>query len=117
MTKIALIGAGSAVFSLSLIRDLCLTPNLVGSVVSFLDIDESRLDGVYNLCRRYASEVSIQLNQEKTTDRRVALQDADFVINTALGAGHHRLREGWAIGRKHGYRIGGSLHILHDEAF
>ena len=69
MPKIALIGAGSAVFSVSLIRDLCLTPNLAGSVVTFMDIDESRLDGAFNLCRRFAEEVGIQLNLERTTDR------------------------------------------------
>jgi alpha-galactosidase len=117
MPKIALIGAGSAVFSLSLIRDLCLTPNLAGSLVCFMDLDSSRLDGAFNLCQRFAREVGIQLNLEKTPDRRVALQDADFVINTALGAGHHRLQAGWEIGRRHGYRIGGSLHVMHDEAF
>ncbi len=115
--KISLIGAGSAVFSLSLIRDLCLTPNLQGSTVTFMDINEQRLDAAYTLCKRYAEEVGITLNLEKTTDRRQALQGADFVINTALVAGHHRLREGWQIAREHGYRIGGSLHIMHDEAF
>jgi alpha-galactosidase len=109
MTKIALIGAGSAEFSLSLIRDLCLTPNLAGSEVTFMDINPSRLDGAYNLCRRYANEVGIPLNLERTTDRRTALQRADFVINTALGASHHRLREGWEIGRQHGYRIEGKF--------
>ena len=116
-TKIAIIGAGSAVFSLSLIRDLCLTPNLKGSRVAFMDINEERLDAAYNLCRRYAEELGTSLNLEKTTDRREALRDADFVINTALVAGHHRLRAGWDIARKYGYRIGGSLHIMHDEAF
>jgi alpha-galactosidase len=94
-----------------------LTPNLQGSRITFVDIDQNRLDGAYNLCKRFASEVGIQLNLEKTTDRRAALKGADFVINTALGAGHYRLREGWQIGRKHGYRLGGSLHIMHDEAF
>jgi len=115
--KIVLIGAGSAAFSLSLIRDLCLTPNLQGSHITFVDIDQTRLDGAFSLCSRFASEVGIQLNLEKTTDRRAALHEADFVINTALGAGHYRLREGWQIGRKHGYRLGGSLHVMHDEAF
>ncbi len=61
MPKIALIGAGSGIFSLSLIRDLCLTPNLADSLVSFMDIDESRLNGVFNLCRRYADEIGIRL--------------------------------------------------------
>lgn len=115
--KIAVIGAGSAVFSLSLIRDLCLTPNLRGSTVTFMDINEERLNAAYHLCRRYAEELGMTLALEQTTDRRRALDGADFVINTALVAGHHRLREGWAIARELGYRIGGSLHIMHDEAF
>jgi len=115
--KIAIIGAGSAVFSLSLIKDLCLTPNLEGSTVSFMDIDRERLEAVYGLCTRYADEMNIKLRLEKTTDRQESLQDADFVINTALVAGHHRLREGWSIARKYGYRFGGSYHIMHDEAF
>ncbi len=42
--KISLIGAGSAVFSLNLIRDICLTPNLAGSAISFMDIEPARLD-------------------------------------------------------------------------
>ena len=115
--KIALIGAGSAVFSLSIIRDLCLTPTLQGSKVTFMDIDDNRLESSFNLCRRYAGEVGIRLDLEKTTDRRQALKGADFIINTALGSGHDHLREGWEIGRRHGYRIGGSLHTMHDEAF
>lgn len=115
--KISLIGAGSAVFSLDLIRDICLTPNLAGSTISFMDIDPARLEAAYTLCRRYAAEVGIELRLDKTTDRRESLQGADFVINTALAAGHHRLRDGLEIGRKHGYRFGGSYHIMHDEAF
>lgn len=115
--KISIIGAGSAVFSLNLIRDLCLTPNLAGSMISFMDINQERLDAAHALCRRYAEEMGIELELEKTTDRRESLQGANFVINTALAAGHHRLREGLAIARRHGYRFGGSYHVMHDEAF
>lgn len=115
--KIALIGAGSAVFSLNLVRDLCLTPNLAGSTIHLMDIDEVRLEAVYHLCRRYAAEMNASLHLETTTNRREALAGADFVINTALVAGHDRLRAGWDVARRHGYRIGGSLHIMHDEAF
>ena len=113
----SIIGAGSAVFSLSLIRDLCLTPGLEDSTVCFMDIDKQRLDAVYSLCRRYTQELGVRLNLKKTMDRRESLRDSDFVVNTALAAGHHRLREGWAIARGLGYRHGGSLHIMHDEAF
>jgi len=115
--KISIIGAGSATFSLTLIKDLCLTSNLEGSTVSFMDINEERLNAVYTLCKRYAEEMKVKLRLEKTTDRRESLKDADFIINTALVVGHQGYRAGWAIGFKHGYRFGGSYHIMHDEGF
>lgn len=62
-------------------------------------------------------EVGADLRVEKTLDRRVALDGASFVVNAALTAGHDRLREGWEVGKRHGYRFGGSLHFMHDEAF
>ena len=116
-SRIVIIGAGSAMFSLSLIRDLCLTPNLAGSNVVFVDVDGQRLAAAHELCRRYAAELGTALDLEQTTDRRSALRGADFVVNTALVAGHQALHEGWAIARRHGYRMGGSLHVVHDEAF
>jgi len=115
--KISIIGAGSATFSLALVKDLCLTPNLSGSMVSFMDVNKERLDAVYTLCKRYAEETKAKLKLEKTTDRKKSLQDADFVVNTALVVGYSGYREGWNIGFKHGYRFGGSYHIMHDEGF
>ncbi len=115
--KISIIGAGSAVFSLRLLIDLCVTPNLAGSTISFMDIDEARLDAIHRLCQRYADEMGQHFVLEKTTDRREALRGADFVINTALAAGHDWLRAGWEVGRRLGYRMGGSLHVMHDEGF
>jgi len=115
--KVSIIGAGSATFSISLIKDLCLTPNLEGSTVSFMDVNEARLNAVYKLCGRYADEMGVELKLEKTLDRRESLSDADFVINTALVVGHRGYREGWSIGFKHGYRFGGSYHVMHDEGF
>ncbi|MEM0219989.1 MAG: hypothetical protein QW213_06620 [Thermoproteota archaeon] len=115
--KISIIGAGSAVFSLNLIRDLVLTLNLEGSTISLMDINEERLNAVYSLGNKYISEANVKFNIEKTTNRRESLKGADFVINTALAAGHDKLREGWEIAKKYGYRFGGSFHVMHDEAF
>ncbi len=117
MPKICVIGAGSAVFSLNIIRDICLTHSFQDSIISFMDIDEARLEAAQRRCTRYAAEVGQKLTIEKTTNRQEALQGADFVINTALAGSHTWLREGWEIARKHGYRFGGSLHIMHDEPF
>jgi alpha-galactosidase len=114
---IAIIGAGSAVFSLGLIRDLCLTERLHGSTVRLMDIDEARLRAISRLCERYSAETGAGIRTVTTTDRREALEGADFVLNTALVTGHGRLRDGWEIAVRHGYRFGGSLHVMHDEPF
>jgi alpha-galactosidase len=115
--KISVIGAGSATFSLGLIRDLCLTARLADSVICFMDINERKLDNVVQLCRRYAQETNTPLTIEKTTDQRQCLHEADFVINLALVVGHDGYRRGFAIAQRHGYRYGGSHHVMHDESF
>jgi len=116
-TKITIIGAGSGAFSLSLIKDICLTPNLEGSTVCFMDINPERLESSYVLCERYARELGMRLNLEKTLDRRESLRGAEFVVNTALAAPHERLREGWRIAQSLGYNWGSSFHVMYDEAF
>lgn len=115
--KISIIGAGSGMFSLNLVKDLCLTPNLLDSEICFMDINEERLEASYTLCRRFAKEQGVDLNITRTLDRRECLKGADFVINTVLIGGYRGWKEGWGIGKKWGYRFGGSLHIMHDEAF
>ena len=115
--KISILGAGSGIFSLNMIRDLCLTENLQDSAICFMDIDEKRLDASYTLCMRLAKQMGIRLNISKTTSREEALTGADFVVNTILIGGYRGWKEGWSIAKKWGYRMGGSMHIMHDEAF
>ncbi|HID91322.1 TPA: alpha-glucosidase/alpha-galactosidase, partial [Candidatus Bathyarchaeota archaeon] len=104
--KISIIGAGSAAWSMTLIRDLCLTKGLWGSTVSLMDISKERLDMVYNLARRYAAEVKADLRFEKTMDRGETLRDADFVFNTALAGGHESYEIQRKVAEKHGYYRG-----------
>ncbi len=104
--KIAVVGAGSVAWSSTLIRDLCVTPGLYGSTVALMDINEERLKLVHAIATRYAREVKADLRFEATTDRRAAIEDADFVINTAMAMGHayyERMRE---ISERHGYYRG-----------
>jgi alpha-galactosidase len=115
--KISIIGAGSSVFSLSLIRDLCTSKYLGGCRVSLMDIDKERLDKAFRLCTRYAEEMGRDISISKTEDRLESLSGADFVINTALHVGYDLWKRGWNIAGELGYRYGGSLHIMHDEAF
>ncbi|MEJ5228964.1 MAG: alpha-glucosidase AglA [Pseudothermotoga sp.] len=104
--KISIIGAGSAVFSMRLVNDLCKTKGLAGSLVSLMDIDQTRLDGVHDLAVRYVKELGGDLRFEKTTQLEDSLRDADFVINTAMVGGHSYLERARAIGEKHGYYRG-----------
>jgi alpha-galactosidase len=113
--KVAIIGAGSAQFSLTMVKDLCLTPNLRGSHVTFMDIDEERLDMIYHLGKRYSEQLDSALTFEKTTDRAAALEGADYVINTAYVLGHiveANLRD---LCSRHGYyHFGGALGPYHQ---
>ncbi len=117
--RIGIIGAGSANYALSVVKDICLTPSLKNAEVTFMDINPYKLDVAYRLCVRYAAELGAPLKLGKTTNRAQALKGADFVIHTALarGGSHPRLEEGWRVARRYGYRHAGSLHVMHDEAF
>lgn len=115
--KISVLGAGSSVFSMNLIKDICMTQSLHGSEICFMDIDPVRLRASVELCTRLAAERACPLRIHATTDRAQALRGADFVVDTILIGGYDRWREGWEIAKQWGYRRGGSLHIMHDEAF
>jgi alpha-galactosidase len=101
--KITVIGAGSAQFSLGLVKDLCTTEGLAGSHVTFMDIHEGRLDMIYKLGTRYAQEYGANLTFDKTMDREAALQGADVVINTAYVLGHEHEAEMRDLATQHGY--------------
>ena len=104
--KLGIIGAGSATFSLGLVRDLCSTEDLYGSVITMMDINEERLDNIHRLATRYVDELKVDLKFEKTLSREAALKDADFVINTALYGAHNEHEARRAVGDKHSYYRG-----------
>lgn len=101
--RIGVIGAGSATFSLGLVKDLCLTENLRGSEVSFMDIDADRLDAVTRMAERYTAEIGSDLRFEQTTERADCLTDCDFVINTAAVQGHYHQADMRDVYARYGY--------------
>ena len=105
--KLGIIGAGSATFSLGLVRDLCCSEDLYGSTISLMDISQERLDNIHRLATRYVGELGVDLKFEKTLSREAALTGADFVINTALFGAHNQHEAGRTVGDKHGYYRGG----------
>ena len=114
--RISVIGAGSGVFSLGLVKDLCLTESLRESEVSFMDIAPERLETVHKLAGRYADELGARLHFESTTDRAASLKDADFVINTASASTHQAQRRAREMVADRGYYYGGTnLHERHEN--
>jgi len=59
--KVTIIGAGSVVFSLALVKDVCLTEGLRGSHICFMDINAERNDVVHKLAVRYAEDLGAEL--------------------------------------------------------
>jgi len=52
---------------MGMVKDLCLTEGLSGSHITFMDIDEERLDMIYKLGTRYAQQLGSSLTFDKTT--------------------------------------------------
>jgi alpha-galactosidase len=115
--KIALIGAGSAQFAGELIRDLCVNEGLRGSHVTLMDLNEERLELVLKLGQQLNAAIGGALTFSKTTDRAIALQGADFVINTAQVGGHDWSEAQRSLAEKHGYYRGVGLHDFPQMAF
>lgn len=107
--SITVVGAGSAQFSLALMRDLLSTPALGGSRLTLMDVDTERLELVGGLARRYAEESGSALEVRTTASRSEALSGADFVINTALAGGHRVYEAERALAEQHGYYRGVSV--------
>jgi alpha-galactosidase len=82
MPKIALIGAGSVVFTRNLCSDILLTPALQESTIALMDIDPARLAQARDLVQAIVDQRKLKARVEATTERREAVRDADYVITT-----------------------------------
>lgn len=82
MPKIALIGAGSVVFTRNLCSDILLTQALQDSVITLMDIDADRLAQAKAVVQSIIDRRQLRARVEATLDRRQAVQGADYVITT-----------------------------------
>ncbi|NIN13491.1 MAG: alpha-glucosidase/alpha-galactosidase, partial [Gemmatimonadales bacterium] len=85
--ELAIVGGGSAQFSLGVVKDLVHLPGLWGSRVRLMDIDRHRLDVTHAVAERFTSEAGADVAYTKTLDREEALDGAQFVLNCALVGG------------------------------
>lgn len=80
--KIVFIGAGSMSFGIPTFRDLFTTPDLKGSELVLVDIDEENLERMYQLALVMNEASGMELQIGKTKERREALPGAGYIINS-----------------------------------
>jgi len=79
--KVAFIGAGSIGFTRGLFRDVLAVPELADTRFAFTDVSERNLDMVTQLCQKDIRENNLPATITATTDRRAALEGADYVVS------------------------------------
>jgi alpha-galactosidase len=102
LIKVAMIGAGSVVFSKNLTGDILSYPEFKNATLSYMDVDADRLEVGANLCRKVAKALGANPKIEATLDRRQALDGADFVINMVQIGGFDSTLVDFEIPRKYG---------------
>jgi alpha-galactosidase len=80
MPKITFIGAGSTVFAKNLLGDILGFPELANSEIALFDIDEHRLKTSDIVAHKVAEALDAKPTITATTDRRAALDGADYAI-------------------------------------
>jgi alpha-galactosidase len=88
MAKIAFIGAGSTVFARNLLGDLLGHEALASSEIALFDLDADRLATSELVARRVAEAFEAPAKIAATTDRRAALDGADYAINMIQVGGY-----------------------------
>ncbi|CAN5396917.1 alpha-glucosidase/alpha-galactosidase [soil metagenome] len=79
--KVAVIGAGSVGFTRGICRDILTVPELQDTRFAYTDINEHNLDMVSQLMKRDIEHNGVGATVETTTDRRRALDGADYVLS------------------------------------
>jgi alpha-galactosidase len=102
LAKITIIGAGSHVFTRNLVTDILSYPELRDSTISLMDINEERLDLVTAFARKIISQHGFATKVESTTDRRAALEGADYVVLSIKVGGFEANRLDLEIPAKYG---------------
>lgn len=117
--KITIIGAASTTFGPKVLRDILNHPQIGGSALCFVDINEERLSIYDKLARKLNRYLDSPIQIESTTDRREVLAGSDYVIIT-VDTGHYRTwQQDFSVPVKYGSRqilgeLGGPGGLFHS---
>ena len=102
MPKVTIVGAGGYVFPLTMIRDILAFETLQDTTFALMDIDPAGLARTEGYARQLVQSHNLPARIEATTDRRRALDGADFVIVTFQVGGIEAYKHDVEIPRKYG---------------
>lgn len=101
MTKISIIGAGSA-FTQEITMDILLIEGLEGGTIALVDIDEKRLEIARKLVLKIIEMTGKRWEVIASTDRREVICGSQFVINQIEVGGLETVRYEYEIPLKYG---------------
>jgi len=102
-TKIVLIGAGSAMFGLGTLGDIFREAQLEGSTIVLHDINPQTLKATHRESQMYIEKQGLKFDLIPTTDRKEAVQDADFcIISIEVGDRYALWEQDWKVPLQYG---------------
>jgi alpha-galactosidase len=100
--KIAFIGAGSFIFTRSLVRDILTYPAFADCEIALMDIDADNLDLARQAVEKIVAASGLPVRVTATLNRREALMSADGVLTTIQVGGREAVINDIAIPREYG---------------
>jgi len=102
MTKVTILGAGSAVFARQLVTDILHVDGLDEGVFALVDIDAQRLDLARRITERLVERSGKRWRVLASVERRDVMAGSDFLINSIEVAGLAHVRHDYDIPLKYG---------------
>jgi alpha-galactosidase len=102
MPKIAIIGAGSIIFSTTLVNDILATQSLNNSEFVLIDPALKKVKKVEDYTKKIIDKNNLSAKVWSTSDRKKALKDADFVITTFQIGGMEAYKIDYEVPLKYG---------------
>ena len=119
MPSITIIGAASTTFGPKVLRDILNHPQLGGSHLRFVDINEERLSIYDKLARKLNQYLETPISIQSSTDRRELLPGSDYVIITVDTGHYHTWQQDFNVPVQYGSKqilgeLGGPGGLFHS---
>ncbi len=102
MTKVTLIGAGSAVFARQIVTDVLAIDGLDGGTFALVDIDAERLKLAHDISEKLVAASGKNWAIESSTERNDVLAGTNFLVNSIEVAGLENVHHDYEIPLRYG---------------